>query len=69
MGILEYIKIPERFTIAAMKVELSQADIDPSQTSLVEEFRNHRYIPYTLPHSPNKIDNRTMVFLSAPTFT
>jgi hypothetical protein len=45
MGILEYIKIPERFTIAAMKVELSQADIDPSQTSLVEEFRNYRYIP------------------------
>jgi hypothetical protein len=45
MGILEYIKIPERFTIAAVKVELSQADIDPSQTSLVEEFRNHRYIP------------------------
>jgi hypothetical protein len=33
MGILEYIKIPERFTIAGMSVESSQADIDRSQTS------------------------------------
>jgi hypothetical protein len=45
MGILEYIKIPERFTTAGMKVESLQADIDRSQTSLVEKFRNHQYIP------------------------